>query len=56
VIPFNCVKNPEFLKALEMVVKHESGFKLPSYHDIRKKYLKQKINQTMNFLKEYKLE
>jgi len=27
VIPFNCVKNPEFIKALEMVAKHGPGFK-----------------------------
>jgi hypothetical protein len=39
-IPFNCVKNPEFLKALELVAKHGPGFKPPSYHDIREKYLK----------------
>jgi len=39
-IPFNCVKNPEFLKALELVAKHGSGFKPPSYYDIREKYLK----------------
>jgi len=39
-IPFNCVKNPEFIKALEMVAKHGPGFKPPSYHDIREKYLK----------------
>jgi hypothetical protein len=50
------VKNPEFLKALELVVKYGSGFKLLSYHDIKKKYLKQEINQTMNFLKKYKLK
>jgi len=29
-IPFNCVKNSEFIKALEMVAKHEPGFKPPS--------------------------
>jgi hypothetical protein len=34
-IPFNCVKNPEFLKALELVAKHRPGFKPPSYYDIR---------------------
>jgi len=55
-IPFNCVKNPEFLKALELVAKHGSGFKLSSYHDIREKYLKQEVNQTMKLLEEYKLE
>ena len=55
-IPFNCVKNPEFLKALELVANHGSGFKPPSYHDIKEKYLKQEVDQTMNLLEEYKLE
>jgi hypothetical protein len=55
-IPFNCVKNPEFLKALELITKYGSGFKPPSYHDIREKYLKQEVDQTMKLLEEYKLE
>ena len=55
-IPFNCVKNPEFLKALELVAKHGLDFKPPSYYDIREKYLKQEVDQTMNLLEEYKLE
>jgi hypothetical protein len=29
--------------------------KPPSYHDIREKYLKQEVDQTINLLKEYKL-
>jgi len=33
-IPFNCVKNSEFVKAFELVAKHEPEFKPPSYHDI----------------------
>ena len=55
-IPFNCVKNYEFIKALELVTKHRPSFKPPSYHDIREKYLKQEIYHTMNLLEEYKLE
>jgi len=55
-IPFNCVKNPEFVKALELVAKHGPSFKPPSYHDIREKYLKQEVDQTMTLLEEYKLE
>jgi hypothetical protein len=55
-IPFNCVKNPEFLKALELVAKHGLGFKPLSYHDIIEKYLKQEVDQTMKLLEEYKLE
>jgi hypothetical protein len=55
-IPFNYVKNPEFLKAFELVAKHGPSFKPSSYHDIKEKYLKQEMDQTMNLLKEYKLE
>jgi len=55
-ISFNCVKNLEFIKALEMVTKHGPSFKPPSYHDIREKYLKQEVDQTMKLLEEYKLE
>ena len=50
------MKNLEFVKALELVVKHGPGFKLPSYHDIREKYLKQEVDYIINLLEEYKLE
>jgi len=43
-------KNPKFVKALELVAKHGPGFKPPSYHDIREKYLKQIVDQTMTLL------
>jgi hypothetical protein len=39
-----------------LVAKHGSGFKPPSYHDIRDKYLKEEVDHTMNSLEEYKLE
>ena len=55
-IPFNCARNPEFVKALELVAKHGPGFKPPSYHDIREKYLKQEVDNTMHLLDDYKLE
>ena len=55
-IPFNCVKNPEFVKTLELVAQHGPGFKPPSYHDIREKYLKQEVDKTMHLLDDYKLE
>ena len=55
-IPFNCVKNLEFVKAIELVAKHGPGFKHLSYHDIKEKYSKQKIDHAINLLKEYKLE
>jgi len=39
-----------------LVAKHGPGFKPPSYHDIREKFLKQEMDQTMKLLEEYKLE
>jgi len=39
-----------------LVAKHGPGFKPPSYHDIREKYLKQEVDQIMTLLEEYKLE
>jgi hypothetical protein len=39
-----------------LVAKHGPSFKPPSYHDIKKKYLKQEVDQTMTLLEEYKLE
>jgi len=39
-----------------LVAKHGPGFMPPSYYDIREKYLKQEVDQTMNLLEEYKLE
>ncbi|KAG6759688.1 hypothetical protein POTOM_036173 [Populus tomentosa] len=44
------------MEALELVAKHGPGFKPPSYHDIREKYLKQEVDHTINLLKEYSLE
>jgi len=41
-IQFNYVKNPAFVKALELITNHG-----PSYHDIREKYLKHEVNHTM---------
>jgi hypothetical protein len=35
---------------------HGPGLNPPSYHDIREKYLKQEVDQTIKLLKEYKLE
>ena len=40
--PFNCVKNFEFAKMLELVGRHGIGLKPPSYHEIREKYLKKR--------------
>ncbi|KAK2431194.1 hypothetical protein QL285_029453 [Trifolium repens] len=45
----------EFQKMLEMVARHGLGFKPPSYHEIRTKYLKQKMEETTKVLEEHKL-
>jgi hypothetical protein len=55
-IPFNVVKNPEFIRMLEMVGKYGVGLKPPSYNDIREKYLKKEVESTLDMLEEYKLE
>lgn len=38
-IPFNVARSEEYFKMFEYVAKHGIGFKPPSYHDIRVKYL-----------------
>ncbi|KAF7826965.1 SCAN domain-containing protein [Senna tora] len=55
-IPFNCIKNPEFTKMLELVGKFGQGLKPPSYHEIREKYLNMEVNEIEEMLKEYKEE
>ena len=42
-IPFNCVKNPEFAKMVELIGRHGLGFKPHSYHELREMYLKKEI-------------
>jgi hypothetical protein len=54
-IAFNVAKSDEFQKMLEMVARHGLGFKPPSYHEIRTKYLKQKMEETTKVLEEHKL-
>ncbi|KAF7826839.1 zf-BED domain-containing protein/DUF659 domain-containing protein/Dimer_Tnp_hAT domain-containing protein [Senna tora] len=36
-IPFNCVKNPDFEKMCELIAKHGSGFKPPTFYEINNK-------------------
>ncbi|KAF7835801.1 uncharacterized protein G2W53_010660 [Senna tora] len=55
-VPFNCIKNPEFTKLLELVGKFGQGLKPPSYHEIREKYLNMEVNEIEEMLKEYKEE
>jgi hypothetical protein len=38
-VPFNVARSDEYFKMFEYVAKHGIGFKPPSYHEIRVKYL-----------------
>ncbi|KAK8926167.1 hypothetical protein KSP39_PZI018649 [Platanthera zijinensis] len=53
-LPFNVVKSEEFHKMCESISRHGLGFKPPSYHDIRVKYLKQQYQQTMENISEHR--
>ncbi|KAM3299564.1 hypothetical protein ACQJBY_040854 [Aegilops geniculata] len=55
-ISFNVVKDPEFIKMIEMIGNFGKGFKPPSYHEVRVKFLKLEVKRTMNLLSEYKEE
>ncbi|MCI13334.1 hypothetical protein A2U01_0034451, partial [Trifolium medium] len=54
-IAFHVAKSDEFQRMLEMVARHGRGFKPPSYHEIRTKYLKQKMEETTKAIEEQKL-
>jgi len=45
-IPFNVAKSEEFMTMFELVSRHGLGFKPPSYHEIRVKYLKEEVANT----------
>ena len=53
-IPFNCVKNPEFVKMCQLIGKFGIGLKPPSYHEIREKYLNQEVARTKKLVEEHK--
>ncbi|KAK4270657.1 hypothetical protein QN277_019436 [Acacia crassicarpa] len=55
-IPFNVLKGEEFPKMCESIARHGPGFKPPSYHEARVKYLKIKYDKTMELIEEYKAE
>ena len=55
-IAFNVIRNPAFAKMCEMIGKYGVGYKPPSYHDIRKKLLKQAVSKIDLMLEEYKEE
>ena len=54
--PFNCVKNPEFLRMIDMISRFGIGLKPPSYHEIRETCLKKEVDFTQQMLEEYKVE
>nr|KYP52522.1 Glutathione S-transferase 1 [Cajanus cajan] len=56
VIPFNSIKNVEFIKMCEMIGRYGIGYKPPSYHDVREKLLKQAMIETDSMLEEFKKE
>ncbi|KAI5437809.1 hypothetical protein KIW84_023793 [Lathyrus oleraceus] len=53
-ISFNVVKDEEFIKMCEMITQYGKGYKPPSYHDIRGKYLKKKVESINSILVEHK--
>ena len=55
-IPFNCVKNPEFLRMIDMIARFGIGLKPPSHHEIRETCLKKEVDFTQQMLEEYKVE
>ncbi|WOL08272.1 hypothetical protein Cni_G17025 [Canna indica] len=55
-ILFNCVKNPEFQKMCQLIDKYGIGLNPPSYYEIREKYLKKEVDNTMSLLEEHKVE
>ncbi|KAL4598585.1 hypothetical protein ACB092_11G069200 [Castanea dentata] len=55
-IPFNCVKNLEFLRMIDMISRFGIGLKPPFYHEIRDTCLKKEVDFTQQMLEEYKVE
>ncbi|KAL7597752.1 hypothetical protein Lser_V15G21850 [Lactuca serriola] len=56
VIPFNCVKNPEFHKMIDMVGESGRGLNPPSYHEIRVTLLKKEVDYTKSLVEDNKRE
>ncbi|XP_019453408.1 PREDICTED: uncharacterized protein LOC109354992 [Lupinus angustifolius] len=56
VISFNVARSDEYFEMFELVAKHGPGFKHPSYHEIRVKYLKEEVKLTNARLEEHKVE
>lgn len=53
-ISFNVVKSEEFQRMCETIARHGVGYKPPSYHDVRVKYLKQKVEMTKKIVEEHR--
>lgn len=53
-IPFNVANSEEYKKMFESVARHGLGFKPPSYHEVRVKYLKLAVEKTNHSLEEHK--
>jgi len=46
IVPFNVTKSEEFSAMFDLVPRHDLGFKPPSYHEIKVKYLKEEVTNT----------
>jgi len=49
-------KSEEFIAMLDLVSRHGLGFKPPSYHEIRVKYLKEEVQNTSLALQAHREE
>ena len=55
-LSFNCIKNPEFKKMVQMIGDFGRGLDPPSYHEMRVTYLKKEVDYTKALLEDYKKE
>ncbi|VFQ77378.1 unnamed protein product [Cuscuta campestris] len=55
-IAFNTARSEEFRIMCDLIAKHGPGFKPPSYHEIRVKYLKQEVESTERIVNEHRSE
>ncbi|VFQ89725.1 unnamed protein product, partial [Cuscuta campestris] len=53
-IAFNTARSEEFRIMCDLIAKHGPGFKPPSYHEIRVKYLKQEVESTERMVNEHR--
>ncbi|GJT08823.1 SCAN domain-containing protein [Tanacetum coccineum] len=55
-LSFNCVKNPEFVKMVQMIGEYGRGLDPPSYHEMRVTFLNKEVDYTKSLLEDYKNE